>query len=249
LEAIADGPNTLTVPIDLTGPDVVGPSVNVTSHSNNEEVGTNSITLAGTATDILVGGSGVAQVTVTPDGGQADNGAVAGTGTANWSKTVTLNPLPAANDIVVTAEDTPGNWTDPNLAIRIYWDNIPPVVNSTFPANGAANAGVSNNVAVSFDDDMTQATINSAAFTLNNGAAGTVTYNADYKAAVFAPSPALQYNTTYTATITTGVKDNVGNAMAAPVAFTFTTEPAPASLVPTGGGGGGGGGCFIEAVQ
>lgn len=43
----------------------------------------------------------------------------------------------------------------------------------------------------------------------------------------FTPSASLAYNTTYTATITTGVKDPAGNSMAAPKNWSFTTAGPP----------------------
>jgi len=54
---------------------------------------------------------------------------------------------------------------------------------------------------------------------------GTVTYDAGTKVATFTPSSSLATNTVYTATVTTGVKDAAGNAMAANKVWAFTTVP------------------------
>jgi hypothetical protein len=78
---------------------------------------------------------------------------------------------------------------------------------------------------------MNPATINSPAttFTLTlNGASvpGTVSYVVATMIATFTPSAPLAANSTFTATITTGVQDTSGIAMAPPnVVWTFTTSP------------------------
>ncbi len=49
----------------------------------------------------------------------------------------------------------------------------------------------------------------------------------------FTPSSNLAYSTTYTGTITTGVRDLAGNAMAANYIWSFTTGAAPDTTPPT----------------
>jgi len=58
-----------------------------------------------------------------------------------------------------------------------------------------------------------------------------VTYNSDTASAEFIPSSTLSPSTTYTASITTGMKDLAGNALAANYTRSFTTESA--SITPT----------------
>jgi hypothetical protein len=55
--------------------------------------------------------------------------------------------------------------------------------------------------------------------------AGTVSYNAATHVATFTPSSPLLPSTNYTATVTTGVKDLAGNALASSFGFSFTTAP------------------------
>jgi hypothetical protein len=52
-----------------------------------------------------------------------------------------------------------------------------------------------------------------------------VSYDAGTKVATFTPPSSLATNTVYTATVTTGVKDAAGNAMAANKVWAFTTVP------------------------
>jgi hypothetical protein len=61
---------------------------------------------------------------------------------------------------------------------------------------------------------------------------GTVSYSASGSVATFTPAAALSYNTTYTATITTGATSSAGLTLAANYAWTFTTTP-PDSLALT----------------
>lgn len=113
-------------------------------------------------------------------------------------------------------------------------DITPPTVSSTSPTNSATGVAVNTAITASFSENMDAATITAASFTLNNGVIGAVTYSGT--TATFTPTGNLASSTTYTATITTAVKDAAGNAMAAPYTWTFTTTaPVWTQLVPTGG--------------
>jgi hypothetical protein len=72
---------------------------------------------------------------------------------------------------------------------------------------------------------MDSATITTANFTVA-GVTGTVTYNTITKIATFTPASNLAAGTLFTATITTGVKDLAGNALAVNKVWTFTTGTA-----------------------
>ena len=109
-------------------------------------------------------------------------------------------------------------------------DTTPPTVSSTNHANNATNVAVNSAVTATFSEAMSAATITTATFALNNGATGTVTYTGT--TATFTPTGNLAYSTAYTATITTGAKDNAGNAMAADYTWSFTTDSPPSA--PTG---------------
>ena len=85
--------------------DALPPTVTITSHSTGQTLTTQTITLSGTATDSGSGGTGIATVTV--DGQQTTGGTASGTGTANWSRTLSL--APGANTIWVAAADGAGN--------------------------------------------------------------------------------------------------------------------------------------------
>lgn len=99
-------------------------------------------------------------------------------------------------------------------------DITPPAVARTYPANGAINIRVDTVITAAFSEDMQAATINDSTFTVG-GVSGTVSYA--NKVATFTPNSDLSFNTVYTATITTGVKDAAGNALPASYIWDFTT--------------------------
>jgi hypothetical protein len=60
-----------------------------------------------------------------------------------------------------------------------------------------------------------------------------VTYNAAQNMAIFSPTSALTASTGYTLTVTTGVKDAAGNALAAQATSAFTTTASADAVAPT----------------
>ena len=104
-------------------------------------------------------------------------------------------------------------------------DTTAPTVSSTNPLNGAMGVAV---ITASFSEEMNASTISAATFAMSGPGVtpvtGTVTYNASTDMATFTPSSALAPNTTYTATITTEVKDVAGNALAGNHVWSFTTS-------------------------
>jgi len=88
-------------------------------------------------------------------------------------------------------------------------------------------------VGATFSEAMDPLTISTATFTFKQGATpvlGTVTYSG--MNAVFSPAGNLLPNTLYTATISTGAKDLVGNALANDYSWNWTTGAAPDTTPP-----------------
>lgn len=79
-----------------------------------------------------------------------------------------------------------------------------------------------------FSEAMNPDTINAKTFLVTdaggNHVTGTVTYDSDYNVASFQPTPALEDNTQYTATITTGAQSVGGKPLAANYSWSFTTR-------------------------
>lgn len=114
-----------------------------------------------------------------------------------------------------------------------------PTVITTSPTTQPAPfpiVGVNSALSATFSEAMTPDTLNSATFllTVTGGAAvnGVITYAPGSDTATFAPIGGLAYNTTYTATITTGAEDTVGGGLALNYSWQFTSG-APLTPAPT----------------
>lgn len=112
-------------------------------------------------------------------------------------------------------------------------DSAPPGLLALVPGGGgnAPPAPVDTTIAASFTEKMDPASINTSTFTLKdadgNVMNGDVSYVAARYTAEFTPWHDLGYNSTYTATLTTGVRDVAGNELPADFSWSFTTEAAP----------------------
>jgi O-glycosyl hydrolase len=106
-----------------------------------------------------------------------------------------------------------------------------PTVTTTVPANGATSVNIGNNLTAIFSMPMNSSTITASTFTLtgpgNTAVSGLVSYNTGTSTATFTPNASLAYNTSYTATITTGATSAAGAALASNYVWTFTTGANP----------------------
>jgi hypothetical protein len=84
-------------------------------------------------------------------------------------------------------------------------------------------------VSATFREDMDSLTINDTTFTLhyNPPVSGTVAYDKSSRTATFTPDSLLNYGTTYTATITTGVKNSSGTPLASDFSWNFGIKIIP----------------------
>lgn len=104
------------------------------------------------------------------------------------------------------------------------------------PANFAPAVPTNGIVSVTFSKAMDPLTVTSATFTLRTGNAlvpGAVSYSG--LIAVFTPTSSLVPSSAYTATVTTGVKDLSGTALAASIVWSFTTGTGSDGNPPTVG--------------
>jgi methionine-rich copper-binding protein CopC len=107
-------------------------------------------------------------------------------------------------------------------------DKTPPTVTLTDPTNTATGIPLNKTINITFNEQMDPATITSSSITLTQGTtpiAATVSYTGTI--ATLTLTGNLTPNKVYTGTVTTGVKDVAGNALASIFTFNFTSGAAP----------------------
>jgi outer membrane protein assembly factor BamB len=173
------------------------------------------------------------------DGTTSISGTVTYSGrTATFTPAAFLTPSTVYTAKITTdVKDLAGNAMSSNYSWQFQTsapDLTPPTVISTSPVNSATAVAVNSAITATFSEPVDPATITTTEFTLMNGTtpvSGTVTYSGT--TATFTLATPLAYGTLYTASISNGVKDLLGNAMAATYTWTFTTGAAPDITPPT----------------
>ncbi|MCU1271658.1 MAG: hypothetical protein JWN74_2952, partial [Acidobacteriaceae bacterium] len=139
--------------------------------------------------------------------------------------------------ITTGAQDLFGNA----LASDFVWSfttaangcNPPPTVRSVIPPNGSVGVCSNSVVTATFSEAMNVSTVNTTTFTVSPGVSGTITHDASDTVLTFTPSSPLAVSTVYTGTITTGVRDLFGNALASNFVWSFTTAANGCNPPPT----------------
>ncbi len=140
--------------------------------------------------------------------------------------------------ITTGVKDVAGNA----MAVEYFWsfttgtatDLTAPTVTSTDPDNSDINVSINRSVSALFSETLDPTTVTSATFTLTTTmggtpVAGTVSYESNTM--IFNPTANLNINTEYNATITTGVTDLAGNALAVVKVWSFTTGTTEAPVL------------------
>jgi hypothetical protein len=140
-----------------------------------------------------------------------------------WEATVDL--VLGNNTITVTATDPSGNLGRAMATVTRTADLTPPVIQATSPANAAIEVATNSVVTVRFNEAMDPSSISAATILLrddsNNFVSGSVTYL--NRVSTFTPVGGLRQSSNYTATVTTGVHDIAGNALATAYIWSFST--------------------------
>ena len=114
-------------------------------------------------------------------------------------------------------------------------DHDPPTITAVVPPDGSVGADPATKVSAAFDEPLGAATVNAGTVELRGPSGGLVPAGVAYleagHVASLTPGTRLAAGTRYTATVTTGVTDAAGNALATPRSWSFTTAAAG-----TGGG-------------
>ncbi len=159
--------------------------------------------------------------------------------------TATFQPktlLPTGTVITVTVTKAAVAQNGDSLATNYVWsfttgttaDTTPPTVSSTDPADLETGVSVNRKVSATFSEPMAAASVNTTTFKLQSPSGpvtGVVTLLSNV--ATFSPAANLLPSTVYTATITTGVTDLSGNALAVNKVWTFTTGVTADTTPPT----------------
>ncbi len=126
-------------------------------------------------------------------------------------------------------------------------DTIPHIL-ATSPVQNQLNVPVDTDIAVTFDKDMDETTINDSTFVVNAWSTGlhqgTITYNGLTKTATLDPVSDFDEGEIVTAVLTTGIKSTLGCPLESSYVWSFTAEVsdesdgtfAPDSVYPTGEG-------------
>lgn len=222
---------------DLTAPTVIStdPAGNATGVALNKKIAATFSEAMDPATITTV------NVTVSASGSVAVSGAVDYVGTTmKFTPDLTLAPNTTFIVTITTgAKDLAGN----PLASNFVWtfttganpDTVAPTVTSTDPANNATGVALNKKIAATFSEAMDPLTITTANVALTSPGPVSVSGSVAYVGTTltFTPNSLLAPNTTFTATIGTGVKDLAGNSLASAKVWTFTTGATPDTTAPT----------------
>jgi len=153
----------------------------------------------------------------------------------SFTATVSPNSANSVKDLAGNAMAAPYAWS-----FTTGSDGTPPTVASTDPTASATNVPVTKWLRATFSEPMLGSSITTSTFTLkasgsSTNVPGVVWLNTESTSlnAYFAPSSNLSPGTTYTATVTTGVKDLAGNTMLQAKTWSFTTATSSDTTPPT----------------
>lgn len=226
-----DGNGNWSVPVTrtVTITDVIGPVVAITSPAANAEIDPRvplpvivQASDVGNVAQVAFSASGAASASETRDLA-APSASATETFTVNFP---TLPPTGGTLTLSASARDVAGNQANAaGVTLRVR-DVVAPTVEEVTPIDGATGVDRGTTVHLTFSELMSAATLTAATIELRNGATpvpATVTAGGDGRSATLTPSALLAYNTLYTVVVGTGVADQAGNGLAAPVAFSFRT--------------------------
>ena len=164
-----------------------------------------------------------------------DGAAVTGTlASSNGGRTWTFTPSAMlATNATVTVTLTTGitDLASNALAAPVTWmfmtaaDTTAPTVMTTSPIASATNVAIGSTIAVTFDEPVTGVTGTSFTVTSGGAVAGSLGSSNGGRTWTFTPTAPFANNATVMVTLSTAIMDLVGNPLATPFAFSFTTAP------------------------
>lgn len=222
-------------------PDTTAPTVAATSPAHNATGVATNVAITATFSETMTAASFNTSTFILNQGVNGVPGVVSYDGT-----TATFTPSSAlaySTTYTATVSSSVTDAAGNPMAANQVWifttgaapDATPPTVTATSPTDTATAVAINTAITATFSETMTAASFNAATFTLSQGATpvpGAVTYSGS--SATLTPVADLAASTTYTATITSGVKDAAGNFLAGNRVWSFTTASARSFLTDTG---------------
>jgi len=162
------------------------------------------------------------------DAANAQVGALRPAGAGATSLLVTGLTNGAAVTFTVRAHNGVGSSGFSGASNAVTPDGIAPTVTARTPAAGVVLQSQLTNVTATFSEPVDPVTLTTGTFTLRTGTAAPVaaTVTTAGNTVMLNPTATLAAGTRYTATLSSGVTDLAGNALAA-TSWTFSTGPAP----------------------
>jgi hypothetical protein len=124
---------------------------------------------------------------------------------------------------------TGGTWFDASFITKYSMaDATPPTVETTYPYNGMINVLTGERIVIRFSEAMNPSTINSANITISGLTSSdySVNYDIGRRDVEIRKNTPFTASSTYTATITTNVRDIRGNPLKNQYQWSFTTGAA-----------------------
>ncbi|RKY69906.1 MAG: hypothetical protein DRP97_04640, partial [Candidatus Latescibacterota bacterium] len=170
------------------------------------------------------------KVTFTPVGGDAVVVEAVNFAGETWTGKATVSPELASGIATVSvegAEDQMGNEMTPDPAAAAFRiDTQMPVAAHVTPEPDQTGVRRSSNVTITFSETMDGSSVVAEHFKLMRGGeivAGTFSYDAEQRTALFDPAEELAQDTEYEARVSSSVRDSVGNRMAEDFRWRFRT--------------------------
>lgn len=148
---------------------------------------------------------------------------------APWAESTTYNAVLTTGVKDLDGIPLPSNFT---------WsfetagpDTAPPTVVATTPAEGATHVSRNTPIMVTFSEPVKPETVNAGTFFVSGAEPVRIEYDPSTYTAKFLPSEMLARSVEYQVTVTTGVQDLAGNALASNKIWKFSTgistDPVP----------------------
>ena len=110
-------------------------------------------------------------------------------------------------------------------------DQVPPIILATNPMHNETGVAANTVINITVSEAIEEDTL-TASFSITGGAVGVLSLNTSNEIITFTPSSILSYDTLYTVTVQSSLKDESGNGLISDYVWSFTTGDAPDTASP-----------------